>query len=591
MPNPGRGQQAKRGTGVRGPILLATALMIVAVLWPPELHPWSGAVCAVMAAAGLWSVAAAPGAGLGGAIRLAGFAPFALVALRGAANRAAAIDEAALIVLLLLAALCGRSAGHDAGDREALLRLLVVLGSVVAFQALWQTQVTYPRLAAAVRAVDPADPSGVLVRLESGRATGPFLLPAAFGGFLALALPAALRGLLVWRGFWRGAAGAAAFLIVSGFVLGRSMGAILAAAAGVFVGLPLVTPRHRVRTAAILAVAALIVAGVFAVARLQEIRDPAGDPFGLRAGNWAVAAAMLRDAPWFGTGPGSFASFYPRYREAGMNETRHAHNSFLEAAAGWGAWILVPIALLIVAWWRRARSAWRDPGDRTTLICVSAGTAFLVHNLVDFTAYLPGVAIPAALLIGSAFAPTGASPVRMAPPTAAGSGAGDPPPAGWPALLRASMVRASGVVLTVMLALHGVTAARSRHDLDHADAAVESGELAGAERSARAAAELRPEDPAPHAFLAQMVLAEQPGDAPAHAAGRAAAAAAVARDPESAILHYTLAQFHRAAGEGGAAFRELSEARRLNPSKLIYREAITDPPSPALSPHTGDSGP
>src|SRR3989442_57758 len=45
------------------------------------------------------------------------------------------------------------------------------------------------------------------------------------------------------------------------------------------------------------------------------------------------------------------------------------------------------------------------PGPEPVLPFLAAGAAFLVHNLVDFTAFLPGVAIPAAILIGLGFGP------------------------------------------------------------------------------------------------------------------------------------------------------------------------------------------
>jgi O-antigen ligase len=574
--------------GGHGPLLLAAAMLMTAVLRPPELHAWSGAMVACLAAGALWLFSATPGIGRGGAAWL-WFAPFALVALRGAANRSAANDEAALVIVLLLVAACGRSAAADSGDREAILRLLVVLAIGVGVHAFWQTQVVYPRLAAEIRIADPADPTGVLVRVESGRASGPFLLPAALGGFLAIALPAALRGVRAWSGLWRAAAITATILIGAGFVLGRSMGAILAAVAGLIAGAPLLAPQRPARASLVLGAAGLVVAIGFAASRLTEIRDPAGDPFGLRAGNWAAAASMVRDAPWFGTGPGSFATVYPRYRQPGMNESRHAHNLLLEAAAGWGAWILVPFALLIAAWWRETRRAWEDPGDGTTPAFVAAGSAFLFHNLVDFTAYLPGVAIPAALMIGAAFGVRGRRP-EPGSRSPSGRPAGPDPTVG-PALLRASLARAAGVALAVMLALHGVNAARSRLHFDRAVEEVRRGEVAAAARQARAAADLRPDDPAPLAFLSQMAIAEATGDDAARAAGASAAAGAVARDPEAAILHYTLAIHLRAAGEEGAAFREMSEARRLNPLKALYRPADPEPSAPARGGASGDPRP
>ncbi len=137
---------------------------------------------------------------------------------------------------------------------------------------------------------------------------------------------------------------------------------------------------------------------LFLHARRLEIATPGGDPLLLRAGNWAAAAEMIRDHPLLGTGPGSFGTYYPRYIRPGMNETRYAHNSYLQTLAGWGAWAALPILALLAAVRGRLREARRAGGE--DLPALAAGAGFLAHNLIDFTAFLPGVAIPAALLIG-----------------------------------------------------------------------------------------------------------------------------------------------------------------------------------------------
>src|SRR5206468_5685323 len=96
----------------------------------------------------------------------------------------------------------------------------------------------------------------------------------------------------------------------------------------------------------------------------------------------------------------SFGTFYPRYMRPGMNETRYAHNSYLQVIAGWGVWAIVPMLGVLLAFARKLRESWR--GRAGELPYAAAAASFLVHNLMDFTAFLPSVAIPGALLVGLA---------------------------------------------------------------------------------------------------------------------------------------------------------------------------------------------
>ncbi|MGH9798572.1 MAG: hypothetical protein ACRD5D_10500, partial [Candidatus Polarisedimenticolia bacterium] len=118
--------------------------------------------------------------------------------------------------------------------------------------------------------------------------------------------------------------------------------------------------------------------------------------------------------------------------------------------------------------------------------------------------------------------------------------------------------------------------------LDRAADAVGRGDFDAASGPVREAMRLRPGDPAPPAFLAQMVLARFMEVPAARARGEAAATRAVALDPESAVLHHTRALYHEAAGERAAAWCEQAEARRLYPLKERYAAPASPPPAGEL---------
>ena len=538
--------------------LAASLLLVLAVSLPPEtMHPWSRAACQMVAAAAVllaWRRVRPEGL-----LCWAGLVPFAVAAVLGAACRSRAVDESADAVLLILAGMLGRGVAARPGARRAVTTVLVAVATGAALQAVLQRHLTYPSRAAEIRAAPEGDVHGVLYVLESGRPSGPFTLPAALGGFLALALPLSLAE-AARRGRWSaGRAGALAAVMVQIYALGlsRSIGAVVALTAGLLLAGTWRRPRGRLLAGAAIILLAALACGYFLRARRLEIAAARGtDPLTLRLGNWSAAAGMIRDHPLFGGGPGSFGTLYPRYMRPGMNETRYAHESYLQAAAGWGLWILVPIGALVLAFARGARRA--ASADGTDRAVAAGGCAFLVHNLGDFTAYLPGVAIPGSILVGMAL-----------------GGAGLPEAPRREARRRARACAA--LVLLPLAILYGWTAtarALCRTRLEAAVEAAEENDLRQAATLARAAEEVRPADPDPHAFVAQMILAHFRDDGRRMAEGETEAATALAADPEAAILHYTRSLYHLAAGEPAPAYRERYAAHLLYPLKPLY----ADPP-------------
>ncbi len=542
---------------------LAVALLVPAVLRPPETYAWSGAVCAILLAAAGWLAwRSADGAPLLPAWT-AGLLPLAFASLLLSSCRARAFDEAGLVSTVVLAAILGKGIASDRRGREVVAGVLVALGCIAAVLAVLQAHITYRQeLQSLLEGTAPVSPY-VLARLRDGRPAGPFTLPAALGGFLAMTLPLTLLGRrsLSGRGM-RGVLVAAALLQAYALFLTRSIGGLAATAVSLSLSLPFLAARRRL---VLLAAVALVVLGVgvhFLRARSQEFGAPGGDPFLLRAGNWRAAAGMIRDHPVFGTGPGSFGTFYPRYMRPGMNETRYAHNSYLQVIAGWGVWAIVPMLGVLLAFARRLRESWS--GRSGELPYAAAAASFLAHNLMDFTAFLPSVAIPGALLVGLACG----SRAPSAPSARTGRGAG-------PAVALRAFLLAMALIGFVG---HSVVTAHATDLIDRARVAAVEGSDREALSLARRAARVRPSDPAPRAFVAEWVLAHGMSDGVLSREGRSQAESAVRLDPESAILHYDLSLYMRSYGETGAAFREQWIARVLFPLKQDYSlpEAVPD---------------
>ena len=542
------------------PLLLAGSLAILPVAIPPESEPWAKVACLILVTPAVLLMALRsrrPRFSLLSPALLV--APLALVSILGAACRSRAVDAVSWLVILVLAGGLGHLLTGERRACRALTALLVVLGSAAAIQAAAQHHLIYPQQAAALRASDDKPMEAALLRLESGRPAGPFILPAALAGFLALSLPAAASlVLLARRPTYRALAAVALGLQGYALFLSRSLGGLAAASIGLLLVLSALTPRHRRSIVVAAVVVVLLLGGAYFVHSRRAEFDPGagGGPLALRAGNWSAAARMIVDHPLFGVGPGSFGTFYPRYMRAGMNETQYAHNSYLQIASTWGLWTCLPLGLLLWGYLRATGRALRVADPRLPLMA-GAG-AFLAHNLVDFTAFLPGVAIPASLLVG------------LSVGSAVGEASAPARGLQWTSLIGA------GAVSIAMIALAGqaVGAARAEAIMDEAQTTADAGEINTAARLARRAADLRPGDPEPWAYLAQLVLAHPTGSTSVRKEGAEAAARAVALDPESAILHYTWSRYHRMGGENALAYRELRRAHRLYPLKELYRSAV-----------------
>ena len=141
----------------------------------------------------------------------------------------------------------------------------------------------------------------------------------------------------------------------------------------------------------------VVLAGVLLV---SKSRGP--ESLQARLDYWRGAEAIARDHLWLGTGPGTFGSIYPKYKTALSEEAQLAHNSFLEMWSDSGVIAFVVFALM---WLVALKDGWKlvrhRPGDAAATAVYAATTGWVVHGLVDFDLYVPGVAMPAFLLLGT----------------------------------------------------------------------------------------------------------------------------------------------------------------------------------------------
>ena len=511
--------------------LLASLVVLVALV-PPEVH---GASLAGVGALVALAVLVAP-VSREDALVAAGAAALAALAGRFAAAPGESVEPAALIVLALAAGIATSRLRPDPAFAGAACALLAaLLGARAILEIVWG----HAAAAADIRAgAAVADADAVLNRLEQGRAYGGFPTPAALAGFLLLILAPAAAWALSRRGALRIAGLAACAAGIAGVIATRSLTAI-GAAAGV---LTLAAIGRRIGGRTVVAALALLAAIALgaALARPDGVLSLGRDdsPWRLRAGNVRIALEIARANPAMGVGPGGFAEAFPAFRRPGDNESRYAHDLPAQLVAEWG----IPGGLALAAAFFavfllplfRGTTDWRDPAAAVAL----GLAAFALHNLADFTAFLPSLALAAAVLRG-AIARTGESPRASRGARAA---------LGAVALLAAVASGLSGLARDSLLGARDAAAA---------------GDRASARTGASRAATLAPWDCDARMAAAQTLERTDP-----EALGHADAAVAAA--PVRAAARAVRAELRAAAGDVPGARSDHSRAATLHPGRESY---------------------
>jgi tetratricopeptide (TPR) repeat protein len=231
-----------------------------------------------------------------------------------------------------------------------------------------------------------------------GRSSGPFGIPNSLGVFMALLIPPAGAVALDRRrpALMRAVGAGALALFVAGFVLAISRGAWLALAAA-FALRALLAPgrslgrRLTAGAAAVGAAAALAALSYLALPLMRErvahlVRD-AGERS--RPAMWRAAWRIFLAHPTFGSGAGSYDSFFEAYRPMGnLDQPTYAHDDYLNTLSDYGAVgfvLAVGAAVVPVRRWMRARGL--------AAAAVTGLLAFALHLGVDFDLKIPALAM------------------------------------------------------------------------------------------------------------------------------------------------------------------------------------------------------
>lgn len=103
---------------------------------------------------------------------------------------------------------------------------------------------------------------------------------------------------------------------------------------------------------------------------------------------WRSTSGIIRDFVFKGVGIGNLGSIYPKYRELVANETRLAHNIFLQTWAEIGLLGLISMILLV---WAFIKSSIKIERNFFNIGIIASCYVFLVNNLFDFSYFIPQV--------------------------------------------------------------------------------------------------------------------------------------------------------------------------------------------------------
>jgi hypothetical protein len=276
---------------------------------------------------------------------------------------------------------------------------------------------------------------------------------------------------------------------------------------------------------------------------------------------WREAAGAFSDRPLTGWGAGSFGRVHLLYRQD-MLPVSHAHSAPLEWLAETGlpgALLAIGAWLLLLATGVAAARSRLIPGPRVLKAAsMAAVLAYAVHALYDWDWEMPGITLPALILLGVLCGSAGRRVAGGSRPAA-----GSPAETG-PALRLLALLALSAGLCTLALSsvLPSVAAGRA----SAAFVAASAGRLGQAHADAVAAAALDPlSDAGPEA---EATVALHRGDEPLT---RAYVLQAIARDPTDDAAWQQLAVVDFELGRWREDLRAAQRVLELDPFSLTAR--------------------
>jgi O-antigen ligase len=259
-------------------------------------------------------------------------------------------------------------------DRDRVILSLMIAGVLISFLAIYQYFFGFQSLNSYI-IKEKITNLFFLDYVRQRRVFFPFVTPNTLGGYLAIIIPLALT--------YRNKALLALPLFFA-LILTKSIGALLSLSLALMLYFYL---RERFKKRDLLIFSGLLISIVFIFILRTHLQKLYLQPLfstAMRLNYWIDTLTIIKTHPFTGLGLGNFNLTFSRY----------SHNSYLQVWAEIGILGIIALVWLIILVLRSGLQNLKESPDKAKiagLIC--AACVFLIHNLIDFSFFLPEVSL------------------------------------------------------------------------------------------------------------------------------------------------------------------------------------------------------
>ena len=279
------------------------------------------------------------------------------------------------------------SQGNDK-EKKIIVKTIVISGLIISVYSIYQYFWGYHHTLDYLKKINSEFLLGSSYArdiLIAKRAIGTFPSPNLFGGYLIIVFFLSLSlikndiGVKIWY--------LAPFLIIIALILTKSMGVWLSLIIGVLI-LFFLSYESFKKQRLIFAIFSIFICIVLTFIilnrwdRLINLENPQNS-ITQRLNYWRTAIAIIKEHPIVGIGPGNFQEVFLNYKVGLSTNTRYAHNILLHQWAETGLLGFMALLYLIVVFLKKFKLK-----SKNTSILLG-GLAFLLHNLIDNTYFIP----------------------------------------------------------------------------------------------------------------------------------------------------------------------------------------------------------
>jgi len=268
-------------------------------------------------------------------------------------------------------------------QKGVVVKTIILTGAIISLLAIYQYLFGFSHLLNYIAKEKITNPF-FLDYIGRKRVFLPFVTPNTLAGYLAFILPLVL--VIKEKSRWL------ILLAVSfSLLLTKSLGALLSLFLALTVYFYL---ENKLKRKGVLLLAGLLAITVLLfISRSLPQKQHTQPLFStlMRMNYWKDTLEIIRASPLTGVGLGNFNLVHSRY----------AHNSYLQIWAEMGILGIISILWLIFTVFKSAlKNISENTQKNQVVVLIAANTVFLAHNLVDFTFFLPEVALLWWIILG-----------------------------------------------------------------------------------------------------------------------------------------------------------------------------------------------